>query len=45
MTTVWDIIKGSKDHKTLAAVIEANGLVAALDKPGLTVFAPTDAVS
>jgi len=41
--SVWDIIDGSPDHETLAAAIDAAGLVDALSAPGeFTVFAPTD---
>lgn len=42
--SIWDIIDGSPDHETLAAAIDAAGLVDALSAPGeFTVFAPTDA--
>ena len=44
-TTVWDIIRTSNDHRTLTSLIQANDLVSALNRPGLTVFAPTDMVS
>lgn len=41
--SVWDIIDGSDDHETLAAAIDAAGLVTTLSSPGeFTVFAPTD---
>lgn len=43
--TIWDIVDGSEVHTTLAAAIDAAGLVAALDNPegDFTLFAPTDA--
>jgi uncharacterized surface protein with fasciclin (FAS1) repeats len=43
-TTVMDIIAGSPDHETLAALLAGEGLDAALNTAGpFTVFAPTDA--
>ena len=43
-TTIFDIINGSEDHTTLAAAVQAAGLVQTLNAAGpFTVFAPTDA--
>uniref|UniRef100_A0A383VB84 FAS1 domain-containing protein n=1 Tax=Tetradesmus obliquus TaxID=3088 RepID=A0A383VB84_TETOB len=44
-TTAWDIISADSNLSTLKAVVEANGLVAALDDPKrpVTVFGPTNA--
>ena len=43
-TTIFDIINSSEDHTTLAAAVQAAGLVQTLNAAGpFTVFAPTDA--
>lgn len=40
--TPWDIIKNSRVHTLLTAALKANKLVGAVNKKGITVFAPTD---
>ncbi|MDG1144858.1 MAG: fasciclin domain-containing protein, partial [Flavobacteriales bacterium] len=41
-TTIFDIINSSEDHTTLAAAVQAAGLVQTLNAAGpFTVFAPT----
>jgi uncharacterized surface protein with fasciclin (FAS1) repeats len=40
--TPWDIISASPIHTVLTAALQASNLVGAVDKTGITVFAPND---
>lgn len=41
--TIAEIVAGSKDHATLAALLQETGLINAFSSPGqFTLFAPTD---
>ncbi|MFN4242469.1 MAG: fasciclin domain-containing protein [Tepidisphaerales bacterium] len=41
--TIAEIVAGSKDHATLAALLKESGLIGAFSSPGqFTLFAPTD---